>query len=50
MSEGSGQAAAEARQERSDAEQAVRYFAIKAAIFILLPLAVAVGTAVWVLQ
>lgn len=40
----------QAKPERGDAEQAVRYMAIKAAIFILVPLVVAVATAVWVLQ
>lgn len=38
-----------AKQRLSDAEQAVRYLAIKAAIFILLPAVIAVAVAVWVL-
>lgn len=34
----------------SDRDQAVRFLAIKAAVFILVPLVIAIATAIWVLQ
>ncbi len=38
------------KTDGGDAAQAVRFMAIKAAIFILLPLVAAVAAAVWVLM
>ncbi len=49
MGDGQGEGVGPSRPGVSDAEQAIRYLAIKAAIFILLPAVVAVGVAVWVL-
>ena len=49
MGDGQGEGVRQSRPGVSDAGQAVRYLAIKAAIFILLPAVVAVGVAVWVL-
>lgn len=49
MGDGQVEGVKQSRQGASDAEQAIRYLAIKAAIFILVPAVVAVGVAVWVL-